>query len=595
MIRQVLTLILENNPFMGTLDPAPYQQKIRDLDAYLERNMPASVEASLKMSELTKQKRQREENGQDSVDIDEELQSLAIKLNEMEAEAISNEQTAEEKEYSNKVRAREFAKSAIDFINAFQNANHAFETMLLSKYTTDVTEALRFFVRARHFQLPCAMTGMRRALSLMWSTEKSIRDEVMNAFIDVFISSPTSENDDLLPCEVIAQNLLVLVGTATESENASIEEAISELVKSKKLPSDVFLIIWSVVAKAHGPTKSAALLILSMGAGADPGLVDSLSRLRLLLDAGFGENVEESRDWSSVRSAALALQKIGHVQTNLEENSAKAIVLDQLIEALSAVTRGDWCHDDSTLDTNGWFGAAEQCINAIVSICENPEEICSNIVKSMEKSILRNTTESTISSTRLARLFFVLGHVAIKLLVFTEELCGAVRRSTLRKGLNEKSNSKRLSNDTSTRGDYDGTSSEDENELIEKELGVSAEAEAETEMQFMDMTENELVGRGVLGVFGPLLVKVVANEDGVYGNEILVQSSSLALTKFMIVSSSFCEKHLPLLFTVLSRAKEDVRANIVVALGDLAFRFPNEGMSFLANIVNIIFLTSAVV
>jgi len=580
MICQVLTLILENNPFMGTLDPTPYQQKIRDLDAYLERKMPASAVASLKMSELTKQKRQREENGEDSVDIDEELQSLAIKLNEMEAEAISNEQTAEEKECSNKVRAREFAKSAIDFINAFQNANHAFETMLLSKYTTDVTEALRFFVRARHFQLPCAMTGMRRALSLMWSTEKSIRDEVMNAFVDVFISSPTSENDDLLPCEVIAQNLLVLVGTATESENASIEQAISELVTSKKVPLDVFLIIWSVVAKAHGPTKSAALLILSMGAGADPGLVDSLSRLRLLLDAGFGDNVEESRDWSSVRNAALALQNIGRVQTNLEENSAKAIVLDQLIEALSAVTRGDWCHDDSPLDTNSWFGAAEQCINAIISICENPEEICSNIVKSMEKSILRNTSEPTISSTRLARLFFVLGHVAIKLLVYTEELCGAVRRSNLRKDLNEKPDSKRLSNDTSTRGDYDGTSSEDENELIEKELGVSAEAEAETEMQFIDMTENELVGRGVLGVFGPLLVKVVANEDEVYGNEILVQSSSLALTKFMIVSSSFCEKHLPLLFTVLSRAKEDVRANIVVALGDLAFRFPNEGMSF---------------
>merc|ERR1712238_615384 len=47
----------------------------------------------------------------------------------------------------------------------------------------------------------------------------------------------------------------------------------------------------------------------------------------------------------------------------------------------------------------------------------------------------------------------------------------------------------------------------------------------------------------------------------------------------MCVSSSFCEQNLPLLFTALANAPtEDVtlRANTVIALGDLAFRFPNE-------------------
>jgi condensin complex subunit 1 len=47
----------------------------------------------------------------------------------------------------------------------------------------------------------------------------------------------------------------------------------------------------------------------------------------------------------------------------------------------------------------------------------------------------------------------------------------------------------------------------------------------------------------------------------------------------MCISKSFCEKHLPLLFSVLAKAPnddQDLRANIVIALGDLAFRFPNE-------------------
>jgi len=41
-------------------------------------------------------------------------------------------------------------------------------------------------------------------------------------------------------------------------------------------------------------------------------------------------------------------------------------------------------------------------------------------------------------------------------------------------------------------------------------------------------------------------------------------------------SSEFCEKHLPLLFTILDKSNNAVvRANAVIALGDLTFRFPN--------------------
>jgi len=41
-------------------------------------------------------------------------------------------------------------------------------------------------------------------------------------------------------------------------------------------------------------------------------------------------------------------------------------------------------------------------------------------------------------------------------------------------------------------------------------------------------------------------------------------------------SSEFCEKHLPLLFTILEKSNNAVvRANAVIALGDLMFRFPN--------------------
>ena len=54
----------------------------------------------------------------------------------------------------------------------------------------------------------------------------------------------------------------------------------------------------------------------------------------------------------------------------------------------------------------------------------------------------------------------------------------------------------------------------------------------------------------------------------------LQTAATLALSKFMCVSSEFCAEHLMLLFKVLETSKEPaVRSNIVIALGDIAVCF----------------------
>jgi hypothetical protein len=47
---------------------------------------------------------------------------------------------------------------------------------------------------------------------------------------------------------------------------------------------------------------------------------------------------------------------------------------------------------------------------------------------------------------------------------------------------------------------------------MEEELGTTAEEEAEDEKKFSEIAEHEIVGRNLLGVFGPLLARIVANE-----------------------------------------------------------------------------------
>jgi condensin complex subunit 1 len=57
----------------------------------------------------------------------------------------------------------------------------------------------------------------------------------------------------------------------------------------------------------------------------------------------------------------------------------------------------------------------------------------------------------------------------------------------------------------------------------------------------------------------------------------LKASALLALTKLMVVDATICENNLQLLFTFLQNRVVDpsIRSNLVVALGDLALRFPN--------------------
>ena len=148
---------------------------------------------------------------------DKELQqiesaALAAAIADAEQKREEGEDLSpEEQEFLAKVRALKYASSALAFIETFENANDSFQSMLLSSNSSDVTEALRFFVRAKHFGLPCAVNGTKSVLALMWSDEQSIQEEVLRAFVEVFVAEPGTEGKELLPDNQIAQNFLDLV------------------------------------------------------------------------------------------------------------------------------------------------------------------------------------------------------------------------------------------------------------------------------------------------------------------------------------------------------------------------------------------------
>ena len=59
--------------------------------------------------------------------------------------------------------------------------------LLGSKQSTDILEAIDFFVSAFEFGVQNSMLGVRRMLSLIWSGEATIREAVVAAYKRLYI------------------------------------------------------------------------------------------------------------------------------------------------------------------------------------------------------------------------------------------------------------------------------------------------------------------------------------------------------------------------------------------------------------------------
>lgn len=222
--------------------------------------------------------------------------------------------------------------------------------------------------------------------------------------------------------------------------------------------------------------------------------------------------------------------------------------------------RGDWCTDDAE-DTKSWFAAADQAMSTLFCLSPAPERDCAEAIKTMHHCTLLDDRESAEQRTpsTLARFCHVLGGCALHLLIYIEAKASELKEANARRP---------------ACGAGQSVSGEKDN--LESELGLAAETELEHEQRVGGIIDNEIVGNNLLAIYEPMLVRLVANENGKFGNIILREASVLALCKYMCISLSVCERHLPLLFTTLhGEQKASVRGNIVVALGDLAFRFPN--------------------
>lgn len=135
--------------------------------------------------------------------------------------------------------------------------------LLGSKNASDVLEAIQFFVTATSFNVEKARDGLRKMLMLVWSKENNIREALLKAYVDLYLTPPVFESKQSrkLGYLFVAKNLISLTIGATLGELTSMEELLFLLMKEKHVSYGIVEVLWEIFGKSLGTdTRRTSML-----------------------------------------------------------------------------------------------------------------------------------------------------------------------------------------------------------------------------------------------------------------------------------------------------------------------------------------------
>ncbi|KAL0043109.1 hypothetical protein WJX79_009421 [Trebouxia sp. C0005] len=481
-------------------------------------------------------------------------------------------------------------QTAVHFTQVLSESLAVVTQLLASSTMTDVQESITLLIYCHKFQVHGAQAALHKMLPLMFSREQGVKDAVVDAVEELYLKAATG----FLDPRQAAMNMVSLAQGSTLGELGALEEVVGQLVIRGLMKPMTLKALWFICSSAHDQLTASggqsegllqevrsSLAVISMAAMKQPHLV--AERLDLLLKVGFSS---QHKDALITRQACIALTQLAYM-TDRPSHSTMQPVYKALMRTLLS----------DSLPDSVWYTAAEAAVTAVYALHPAPQELAQAVVHRQGKVALQSQAcdgsgtgeamdtddashgavpaeaSSAVSASRLSRLFFILGQVAIQHLLYVERLAKAVRkkRADAEKAAAEAQHGMGLKQAAAQ-----GHDSEDED--IAAQLGVGSLA-ADVELDALkDTAEGEIVGmKSLLGRYAPLLAALCHNRALLGAHVHLRSSALLALTKLMAIDPSFCDANLALVFTLLEKrlVEPAVRSNLVIALGDLASRFPN--------------------
>ncbi|KAH9924065.1 non-SMC mitotic condensation complex subunit 1-domain-containing protein [Fomitopsis serialis] len=536
---------------------------------------------------------------------------------EIDMVALTNEQEALAALEGDKILhlrlRKKYCSEGLTYIRQVEEGMQTVQKLLASTNKLEVLEAMDFFKTAHDYKFEGAEAGIKRMLHLIWSKDnsqtsdegkelKGVRSRLLECYRQLYFD-PVADLDPKGNINRITKNMIELTYGATLAELTSLEEMMRILMDDNQVHTDVINKLWQVYGSERPlprPQRRGAVIILGMLALARRGVV--ADRVETLVKTGLGKL--GMADLTLAKYTCVALQRLNgsakKVKGSLLDKSLRLDMDNPLFRKLQDAIE----HPTRSKD---WFSMTEQAINTIYALGERPDVVCDTIIKNLTRRAFAaqaraktpqpkdpdamdedesqetvneganasqadnsqaNDSQSDESKDTgdafvLSQLLFVVGHVAIKHIVYLELVEREWKRQKHEKELAEKAAKKGGA----------ANAAKDQEELDQ----VAGNAEDEIGDRIAGIRESELLygPESLLAIYGPMTVHICGSPHK-FKNRTLRAAATLAFSKFLCISSKFCDEHHHLLFKILETSKDpNIRSNIVIALGDVAVSFNN--------------------
>lgn len=131
--------------------------------------------------------------------------------------------------------------------------------LLRSKVASDVIESLEFLHVAKLFQIHGAGEGIVKSLPLVWSQDEHIRNGLVSTYVSIYLTADTQEHSDL-----VLNNLLQLVSSATIGQKASLEKLVGLLLSGNHIPNLTVKELWKIYSASSAHKDEERLILASL-------------------------------------------------------------------------------------------------------------------------------------------------------------------------------------------------------------------------------------------------------------------------------------------------------------------------------------------
>ena len=447
----------EGNPFpMNSDAPTPLRTPKtprKSMATRTPRPIPKSAFKSVKKDKKKKKKKPRKSQLDISALTEEQAALAALESNQI---------------LHLKLRKRYYAE-ALNFIRQIEGAMEIIGQLLGSTNKAEVLESIEFFRVAHEYQFIGAEDGIKRMIHLIWSKDnsstsedgkelKGVRSRLLECYRSLYFD-PLPDMEPKQQVNRIAKNMIELTYGATLAELTSLEEMMRTMMEDDQIHGDVITKLWQVYSSEKQLPRlqrRGAIIILGMLALAKRSVVTD--RVDILLKIGLGPLGRS--DLLLARYTALALQRLNgsakKVKGSLLDKTLRLEMENPIFRKLQEIIL-------NPSRSKEWFGMAEQAINTIYGLGEHPDVLCNTLIKSLAKRVFDSRDKASTQAPErskspdamdedpasgqdepdvqatpkplstqgqasndngdafeLSQLLFIIGHVAIKQIVYLE-------------------------------------------------------------------------------------------------------------------------------------------------------------------------------